>query len=154
MDGSTDDSGNGVIARRATVAEIFQLRRDVLRAGLPVETAQFPGDDSPATIHVGAFAPDGRNVGCATGTLNQWDGRPAWQLRGMAVAPECQRRGVGQRVLAELKRQVRENSDVRQLWCNAREIALEFYKAQGWRIESERFVIETAGPHYKMTREI
>jgi GNAT superfamily N-acetyltransferase len=151
MDETTD---GGVVARRATVAEIFQLRRDVLRAGLPVEAAQFPGDDLPATIHVGAFAPDGRNVGCATGTLNHWEGRPAWQLRGMAVAPDWQRRGVGQRVLAELERLVREQSDVRLLWCNAREVALAFYKAQGWRIESERFVIETAGPHYKMTRGI
>jgi GNAT superfamily N-acetyltransferase len=142
-----------VIARRAALPEIFQLRRDVLRAGLPIEEAQFPGDDDPVTIHVGAFA-GARNVGCATGNLNQWQGRPAWQLRGMAVVPDYQRRGVGQRVLAEMERLIRETSNIRQLWCNAREIALEFYKSQGWRIESEQFIIETAGPHYKMSRQL
>ena len=39
---------------------------------------------------------------CATANLNAWEGRPAWQLRGMAVAPTHQRQGAGQRTLADV----------------------------------------------------
>jgi GNAT superfamily N-acetyltransferase len=140
-----------IVARRAELVEIFQLRWDVLRANLPEEAARFAGDDAPTTIHVGAFASDGRNVCCATGNLNEWDGQPAWQLRGMAVAPDVQRRGVGQATLAklvELARQARP--DVRRFWCNARVPAVPFYQRQGWRVVSEEFLVPTAGPHVKM----
>jgi ribosomal protein S18 acetylase RimI-like enzyme len=39
-----------------------------------------------------------------------------------------------------------------RLWCNAREPAVGFYRRMGWRVISERFHIETAGPHFKMSR--
>jgi GNAT superfamily N-acetyltransferase len=145
-------TADGLTARRAGLAEIFQVRWEVLRPGAPRAAAVFPGDDEATTIHVGAFDPEGRNVCCATGTLNEWDGRPAWQLRGMGVVPEWQRRGVGQVVLVELEDLIRELSDVRQLWCNAREEAVGFYERQGWRVASERFMVEGVGPHFKMTK--
>lgn len=143
-----------VRARRATLPEIFQLRWDVLRPGRPIEAAQFPGDEAPETIHVGAFTSDGRNVGCATATRTTWQDRPAWQLRGMGVAPDWQRKGVGQLVLAEIERLVRQASDVRQMWCNGREEAVAFYEKQGWAVASEQFHIEDVGPHYKMTKTL
>jgi GNAT superfamily N-acetyltransferase len=143
-----------VNVRQATLAEIFRLRWDVLRPGRPIEAAQFPGDDAPETIHVGAFSSDGRNVGCATATRTTWQERPAWQLRGMGIAPDWQRKGVGQLVLAEIERLVRQASDVRQIWCNGREEAVKFYEKLGWAIASERFHIEDVGPHYKMTKTL
>jgi GNAT superfamily N-acetyltransferase len=143
-----------VAVRRAELTEIFRLRWDVLRPGRPVEAARFPGDEAGETIHVGAFDDAGRNVGCATVTRVDWERRPAWQLRGMGVAADWQRRGVGQRVLAEIERLVREASDVRQLWCNAREEAVAFYERQGWGVASGRFHIEDVGPHYKMTKSV
>jgi GNAT superfamily N-acetyltransferase len=148
-------STDGVIARQAELAEIFQLRWDVLRAGLPEESARFGGDDAGTTIHVGAFDAAGRNVCCATGNLNEWGGRPAWQLRGMAVAPDVQRRGVGQVTLAKLVELARAaRPDVAVMWCNARVPAIAFYERQGWRVASAVFEVETAGPHVKMVREI
>ncbi|MDB5321949.1 MAG: putative acyltransferase [Phycisphaerales bacterium] len=144
---------DGVIARRATLDEIFQVRWDVLRAGCPVEAARFPGDDAPETILVGAFVGE-RNVSCATATRAQWEGRPAWQLGGMGVVADWQKRGVGQRVLATLEDLVRRASDVRQIWCNAREEAVAFYEKQGWVLASERFQVEGVGPHFKMTKTL
>src|SRR2546421_12182576 len=73
-----------ILVREARVEEIIPLRHRILRAGLPIEEAHFPGDRDPATCHVAAF--DGSEaVGCATFVLNQWNGEPAWQLRGMAT---------------------------------------------------------------------
>lgn len=142
-----------VITRQATLDEIFQVRWDVLRPGCPREAAQFPGDDAPETIHVGAFIGD-RNVCCATATRAQWQGKPAWQLRGMGVSADWQKRGVGQRVLAMVEDLVRQAADVRQIWCNAREEAVGFYERQGWQIASELFQVEGVGPHFKMTKTL
>jgi predicted GNAT family N-acyltransferase len=143
-----------VVARRAELSEIFQLRWDVLRPGRAIEAARFPGDTAPETIHVGAFE-GRRNIACATATRVAWEGRPAWQLRGMGVAADWQKRRVGQLVLEELLELVRAAaSDVGLIWCNAREEAVEFYRKQGWRVASERFHIEDVGPHFKMMREL
>ncbi|MEU7045504.1 GNAT family N-acetyltransferase [Streptomyces varsoviensis] len=50
------------------VAEIFELRRSVLRPGLPPESAVFPEDDDPAarTFHVAAYDEEGAVRACAT----------------------------------------------------------------------------------------
>lgn len=136
--------------RRVELDEIIDLRHAVLRAGLERHTAIFEGDRAATARHYGAFDAD-RLVGCATAHLNTWEGQPAWQLRGMAVSPTHQSRGIGREVLAFVERDLAD-MPVRQLWCNARVPAAPFYQKLGWAIASEPFEIPTAGPHVKMTR--
>jgi GNAT superfamily N-acetyltransferase len=142
---------DGVVARRATLEEILPVRWDVLLPGWPAERIRFPGEDAPEVLQVGAFA-DQRSIGCATVLPAPWQDQPAWQLRGMGVAHDWQKRGVGELILAEVEDLVREVSDVRLMWCNAREVALGFYQRLGWVIASERFHVENVGPHFKMTK--
>jgi len=143
--------------RRAALDEILDLRHAILRAGLPREAAIFPGDELSTSRHYGAFAGPGataRTVGCATFHLNQCDGAPAWQLRGMATDAEHRRQGLGRAMLAVAERDLLLDPAVpRQLWCNARVPAVKFYQALGWTVVSETFEIPTAGPHVKMVRE-
>ena len=77
--------------RRARPEEVIDLRHAVLRAGLPRETAVFPGDDAPDTVHVVAVDGTGGIVGCATMLKNSWQAEGVWQVRGMAVSPTLQR---------------------------------------------------------------
>jgi len=144
---------DGVVARRATLAEILPVRWDVLLPGWPAEKIRFPGEDAPAVMQIGAFA-DGRSIGCATVLPAPWQGEAAWQLRGMGVAHDWQKKGVGQLILAEVEDLVRTVSDVRLMWCNAREVALGFYQRLGWVVASERFHVENVGPHFKMTKRL
>lgn len=147
---------DGITLRRAALEELIDLRHQVLRAGLPRESAIFDADALPDARHYGAFRGNTGNttVGCATLHLNSWEGEPAWQLRGMAVAPELCGRGVGRAILSFLEADVLQASPVRLLWCNARAPAAGFYRKQGWEIRSEPFDIPTAGPHYKMTKRL
>ena len=92
-------------------------------------------------------------VACATVLVNQWEGRSACQLRGMAVDPGYQKCGLGGRLLAEIER-VAVESGVGLIWANARTPAAEFYRKNGWEIVSEMFEIPTAGPHFKMVRKL
>ena len=140
---------------RCGVDVIRPLRHRVLRAGLPPETARFEGDEAQTTRHYAAVADVGEVVGCATLVASTWEGEPAWQLRGMAVADGWRGRGVGAAIVAAMESDVASDANApRQLWCNARVPAIPFYLRQGWVVASEEFHIPTAGPHRRMTKRL
>jgi predicted GNAT family N-acyltransferase len=138
--------------RRVPVSKIIDLRHRVLRAGLARTTAQFAGDDAAGSVHLAAIT--GKQIiGCTTLHPSEFEGQPAFQLRGMAVALGQQRRGVGQMLLAESER-ISTEAGKRFLWANCRTPAVPFYKKNGWNVVSEEFEITSAGPHFRMVREI
>jgi len=138
--------------RRVYASDVIDLRHAILRAGLPRETALFPGDDDAGARHYGAFEED-RLIGCVTLHSSSWRDGPAWQLRGMAVDKDHQSNGVGKALIDFLEGDLRDSHTL-QLWCNARVPAAKFYEKMGWRIVSEPFEIPTAGPHVKMTKRL
>ena len=140
--------------RRADLEELVDLRHAVLRQGLPRAEAIFPGDDAATSRHYGAFR--GREVlCCATLHASDWDGEPAWQLRGMATVPQARRTGLGRRVLKGIEDDLRKDAGgVLLLWCNARVPAVAFYREMGWEVVSAEFEIPTAGPHVRMMKRL
>ena len=135
--------------RKADLAEILDLRRRILRAGMPGVSAEFPGDREAPTLHFGAF--DGPNaVACLTLIPSTHDGKPAWQLRGMAVDSAFQGGGIGHRLLS-FALETTAGDPIATWWCNARVSAAGFYARHGWQIVSEVYEIPPIGPHYKMT---
>ena len=134
--------------RRATIGEILGLRRDELRPGLSLDDARFVGDDDQAARHFGAFlAATGENIGCASLIPAPFEGRAAYQLRGMATRADLVRRGVGAALLTFAVDALRPAPF---LWCNARIAAVPFYRRMGWRVVSEVFDVPTVGPHLRM----
>jgi GNAT superfamily N-acetyltransferase len=136
-----------VVVRRATFDEILTLRHAELRRGLPLDAACFPGDHDPGTRHLGAFVGGtGENVGCASFMPSPF--RDAtFQLRGMATRADMARRGVGGALLGFATSVLPVGT---RLWCNARVVAVPFYRRMGWTVESDEFEVPTAGPHVKM----
>jgi len=141
-----------ITCRRVAVEEILPLRHRILRAGLPSETARFEGDRDATTRHYAAVADD-EPVCCLSLVRSDWEGRPAWQLRGMATAEHVQGRGVGRRLLEMAVAEARREEPGRIFWCNARTSAIGFYEKHGWQVRSEPFDVPTAGPHVKMVLE-
>jgi len=142
-----------IVLRRAAFEEIVRLREAVLIVGTDRDSPEFPGDHDETTRHFGAF--DGqRAVGCLSFMLNEWDGRPAWQLRGMATEPDARGTGIGKALLQFAEEMLLRDSEVRQMWCNARVAAVGFYLKQGWEVASEEFTIKGVGPHHKMTKRL
>ncbi len=142
--------------RRLTGEETVPLRWAILRAGLPRETAVFPGDEAATSRHFGVLV-DGLLVGVATIHLLPMPGtseiEPAYQLRGMATAEEVRGLGVGGALLAACVAEARQEGGCR-LWCNARAPAAGFYEKHGFTRFGEAFEIPTAGPHYLMARSL
>lgn len=122
--------------RRATAAEVRDLRLAVLRPAAPRVPSAY--DEDPATVHVGGF--DGeRVVGCASVFPEPFDDEPAaWRLRGMAVEPSYQGRGVGRLVLDAAVAAAAE-AGAPLMWANGRVSAMQFYLRQGWQARGEEF---------------
>ena len=143
--------------RRITAEETIPLRHPILRAGLARETAIFPGDEAGSSIHLGAFAEDGQLVGVATlhyvPLLDRPDFDSAFQLRGMATAPEVRGQGAGSALVEACVVAARE-AGARWVWCNARTPAAGFYSRHGFKITGGIFEIPTAGPHVRMLRAL
>ncbi len=131
----------------ASAAQILALRHAILRPGLPQDVARFVGDDAADTRHFGAFVDD-LNVGCLSLMQAPWQGRPALQLRGMAVASAWQGRGLGGRLLAFALAECASPL----VWCNARLGAVEFYERHGFLSVGDVFDIPGVGPHKKLLR--
>ncbi|HWB67092.1 MAG TPA: GNAT family N-acetyltransferase [Mycobacteriales bacterium] len=143
------------VVREATIEEILALRKAVLRPEEPVEPSDY--DATPQIRHVGAFA-GAECIGCATVFPSPYADPAgehcpeAWQLRGMAVAPERRGTGVGRRVLDEAVAVMRA-ARAPLCWANARAAALPFYMKAGWRRVGEEFRYGPARlPHYVIVR--
>jgi len=146
-------SSDNVVVRRCTAEQIVPLRHVVLRAGLPIDAARFPGDDAPDAVHFAAER-GGEIIGCCTLHQEPYGGEPAWRLRGMAVAEAEQGGGVGRALLAAVDDYVRQHPHSNLLWANARLIAIKFYERLGWKVVSDLFDIPTAGPHHVMIKRL
>jgi GNAT superfamily N-acetyltransferase len=135
----------------------LDLRHAILRAGLPRETAIFPGDDAPSSQHFGAFMNE-RLVGVATIHYVPLPDplvleRSAYQVRGMATVEEVRGQGVGSALLVACIAAAKA-AGVPWIWCNARTPAAGFYSHHGFKVQGEVFDIPTAGPHYRMRRAL
>ena len=124
--------------------ETWPIRHEILRPGLPAETAHFDGDHAPVTRHWGAFL-EGALVGVAS--VMQEEGA---RLRGMAVLERVQGRGVGRRIVHEIQAWARAES-VPAVWCYARAHVEAFYVGLGFeRMEDKLYDFVGVGPHLKL----
>lgn len=132
---------------RQELDRIHQLRYEILRKphNLSFESAAFPGDDLESTIHILAQNGD-LLIGCVTLMCDA--SKPSIQLRGMAVALENQKSGVGRSIL-ETAHSIASQKK-KSLWCNARFSAIGFYERNGWKTEGELFEIPVIGAHAVM----
>ncbi|MFF5131800.1 GNAT family N-acetyltransferase [Streptomyces syringium] len=146
------------------VAEIFELRRSVLRPGLPAEAAVFAEDAAPGTFHIAAYDERGSVRACVSffpealpgeagffpEALPGEDGDAAYRFRGMASDPAVRGLGYGVAVLrAGLDQAAARGAGL--AWCNGRTSARGFYEHQGFTVTGEEFVVESVGPHYLFT---
>ncbi len=136
--------------RPILVGETHGLRSRVLRPGQPPENLVYPNDAAPGAWHVGACVASAL-VGIASIYPEAHPDLPApqaWRLRGMAVDPGMQRRGLGRALVLACSAHVKAQSG-RQLWCNGRASAADFYRSLGFELVGEEFPTES-GPHYVM----
>lgn len=131
--------------------ETYPIRQVVLRPNLPKSTCFFEGDQEDTTFHFGLFETN-ILVGIISLFKNNHDYFSEinqYQIRGMAVLPEYQKLGFGQKLVEYSQNYLKQkNTDL--IWFNAREKAVGFYSKIGYRVFGEAFEIPTVGTHYVM----
>jgi len=134
-----------------------ELRRAVLRPTWPIGVLMH-GDAEPGAVHLAARTSDGTVVGACVVIPRPCPAFPdeaaAWQLRGMATAEAMRGTGVGTALTGAAVAAVLAR-DGRLLWCDARETAIDFYRARGFTGTGEVYAHpETGAPHLLMYREL
>ena len=135
--------------------EIRKLRHTVLREGKPFSTTAYDKDKDKTTFHL-ACVYKNKIITCATfypESLSQIISENPFRLRGMGTEKKFRRRGYGKKLMVEAFKHLKtKKSDL--LWCNARLVAVDFYKSMGFDIKGDMFEIEGIGKHYLMYRNL
>ena len=135
--------------------DIRTLRNLVLRPNLPIETTFYDLDDHHKTFHLASKVDD---LIISIGTFypeNDLDIQTAngYRLRGMATHPKYRRNGAAAKLMRKAF-QILEEKNCDTIWCNARLIAIDFYKSLGFKEIGPKFNISEIGPHYKMYKRL
>ena len=131
------------------------LRHSELRKGQDFSTTSYLKDYEVDTFHMACIVDD-KIVTCATFYPEKSikiKSDNAYRLRGMATDSNFQRKGYASDLMEESFKELK-NRDCDMVWCNARLIAVDFYKSLGFKITGEIFDIKGIGPHYYMYKEI
>lgn len=129
----------------------FAVRQPVLRAGKPIESCHFEGDQLKSTVHFGLYKTNELIgvISLFTTQNSNFNTEAQFQIRGMAVLEHYQRNGFGEQLIKKAEEFVIENKGT-LLWFNAREKATGFYQKLDYKIKGESFNIEGIGIHYLM----
>ncbi len=127
------------------------LRHLVLRNNKSIKTCIFTGDELKSTFHVGAFFNDSlvAIVSFMPFKNSLFSSKKQYQLRGMAVHPNFQGKGLGKKLLQFSLTHLRQ-IHIEICWCNARIKAVDFYQKEGFEKHGETFEIPEVGPHQLM----
>lgn len=144
-----------VILRAILPGETRPLRKLLLRPDLDMPQLNYPGDEEPLSLHVGAFC-NGEMAGIASVYLQSpRDSKDAdaWRLRGMATTPAVRGTGAGGLILKACIAHAARHGG-RYIWCDARLAAVWFYEHYGFLIRGAEYDIPHVGPHHFMWRAL
>lgn len=143
-----------MIVQQATTKEqveaIIALRYTILRKpwNQPAETAS----DQLENSSLNAFIQDDKGMVIACGRLQENEGKIG-QVRFMAVDNAHQGKGLGKKILNFLEAKGKELS-LKKIELQARENALEFYKANDYQVKEKSFLLWGLIQHYLMEKEL
>jgi len=143
------------IIKEITATTAFVVRHPVLRAGKPIESCRFPGDELPTTFHLGYYTNE-QLAGVVTLIKNphsEIENSNAFQLRGMAVLADFQKRGIGDALVKKAETMILQRNGT-LIWMNAREIAVGFYEKLGYKKHGVPFTIPKIGLHFVMVKSL
>jgi predicted GNAT family N-acyltransferase len=135
--------------KKIEASETFAIRLEVLRKNIPLPF-EFNGDFDKDTFHLGAFK-DEKLIAVSSfmkASNSNFDGKQ-FQLRGMATLEEYQGVGAG-KLMMQKAFEILKELNTACLWCNARVIAVPFYKKLGLEIFADKFEIKYVGDHFVM----
>ena len=140
--------------KQISASDTYPIRKAELRKNVSL-SHKMSGDEDSDTLHLGLFK-DGELVGIASfmsASHPAFKEKTQYQLRGMATTAKTQGRGFGRMLLEQGEIRLREKG-VEIVWCNARVIALDFYRKMNYVVQGSEFDIPEIGPHMRMYKRL
>ena len=140
-----------MIIQSSSSQTTYQVRHPILRKGKPLESCRFENDDHPDSIHLCAKKED-IIIGVLSALANNCIDFPlkkSYQLRGIAINHEFQRKGIGSLLVQKVEQQIRLNQLIEYIWLNARVNSKNFYLNLGYRPAGKVFNIKNIGMHQR-----
>ena len=139
--------------KEITAEQTYELRKIELRKNMSL-SSQFSGDLDADTFHLGLFI-NNEIVSIVSFMRSDYKEftEKQFQLRGMATKENYQGKGFGKMLITKSEELLKEK-EVIIVWCNARIVALDFYKKQGFKIIGKEFDIPQIGGHFVMYKKL
>ncbi len=139
--------------KKITALETYPIRLEVLRKNMLLPY-KFTGDLDVDTFHLGAFKNNKLIAISSFMKINNKNFKgKQYQLRGMATLNKYQGLGAGKLIMQKAFL-ILNKLKINCLWCNARIVAVNFYKNNGLQIFGEMFEIKPIGEHYIMFKNL
>ncbi|MBK7310923.1 MAG: GNAT family N-acetyltransferase [Sphingobacteriaceae bacterium] len=132
------------------IEKILELRFKILRE--PWGQSKESSSDGHEDTSQNAFVEDDKGNVIACGRLQTNDANTG-QVRYMAVANGMQGKGLGKLVLKTLEEKAKELG-LKKIELQARENALEFYKANNYLLKEKTHLLFGVVQHYLMEKEL
>jgi ribosomal protein S18 acetylase RimI-like enzyme len=130
----------------------FQLRYEVLRKPWNEPLGSEKCIDDEVSLH--GLIIDNFGNALAVSRIHQVN-ETQCQIRFMAVKPDFQKKGIGKIMLKFIEKiGLNKYSETKEIILHAREQAIQFYKANGYFIESESYVLFGEIQHYLMKKNV
>ena len=137
--------------------ETYALRIAVLRADTPTSDPKYAEDSHQGTVHFGVFDHNKVLIATSTWVIKPWQDDPsavAIQLRGMAVATQHQKSGLGKMLLDKGINHAK-TKNAKYVWAKARDSALDFYLRNKFASVGDGFTEGvTQMPHHLVVRQV
>ncbi len=144
-----------IALKKITPTELYPIRHEILRKGEPFEKCIYANDDAESTCHFGLY-----EDGVLAGVVSLFETKSTsfndalqFQIRGMAVLEQHQKKGYGAALVRAVELHLNANHSHYTLWFNARIIAVGFYEKMGFEKIGDQFEIEPIGMHYIMHKK-
>jgi len=144
-----------MVIKKVNAFDIRKIRHRNLRQGKPFSTTAYKKDNEKKTFHL-ACIHNNITISCATfypENNNFFPKEKSYRLRGMATDTEYRKRGIGKKIMLQAFEEIKKKKGT-LIWCNARLIAVEFYKKLGLQTIGKEFDISDIGPHYLMYKKM
>lgn len=141
------------------VEQVRPLRTRVLRPWYDEDQLlEYEGDDSEDAHHFAAIDTNEQRIVGVVSYLQEplpLEGESAEiRLRGMAIAEDMRRRGLGSHILTTTLPRVALYHPGARVWASARISVTEFYVRHGFEPVGPLFEMPSVGPHQRVVRPL
>tara|TARA_B100000902_G_C27317215_1_gene922061 strand:- start:4527 stop:4970 length:444 start_codon:yes stop_codon:yes gene_type:complete len=144
-----------IVLKKVNSNDLLPIRSKILRNNANYDYCKYKGDNLDSSFHIGAYVSNkivgGVSVIKKKSTYKNLTN--SYQLRGMCVLEDFQKKGIGEKILKEAEKHCKILK-IKNIWMNARVKAANFYLKLNYIDLGFRYEIKDIGLHYFLYKKL